>query len=246
LLASWRLATMAPMPRTLLPLSFFARDVLEVAPALLGQLLCRDEVVLRITEVEAYRWPGDTACHARAGRTPRTEALWGPPGHAYVYLIYGIYSLLNIVTGADGEAQAVLVRACEPVEGLALVQERRGGKAAGPELLAGPGKVGQALALDTSWSGRPLHRPDGLMVCCGTAPAAIAVGPRVGIDYALPEHQSLPWRFADAGSRWVTRRKELQPVAAGGDRTTIPSEPTVPSGRSAPAERSRSRRRSRS
>jgi DNA-3-methyladenine glycosylase len=211
LLAPRRVATMPSMPRSPLPLSFFARDVLEVAPALLGQLLCHDEVTLRITEVEAYRWPGDTACHARAGRTARTEPLWGPPGHAYVYLVSGMHSLLNIVTGADGEAQAVLVRACEPVEGLPRVQARRSGKT-GPELLAGPGKVGQALALDTSWSGHPLHRRGGLTVCAGTAPAAIAVGPRVGIEYALPEHQRLPWRFADAGSRWVTKRKELRPV----------------------------------
>jgi DNA-3-methyladenine glycosylase len=210
---------MPPMSSPPLPLSFFARDVLEVAPALLGQLLVRDEVVLRITEVEAYRWPGDTACHARAGRTERNAALWGPPGHAYVYLIYGMHSMLNIVTGADGEAQAVLVRACEPVEGLALVEQRRGGKK-GPELLAGPGKVGQALALDTTWSGHPLYRSGGLTagtggltVCAGPAPAAIAVGPRVGIEYAEPEHQRLPWRFADAGSRWVTKRAELRPAS---------------------------------
>lgn len=197
--------------RSPLPLRFFARDVLEVAPALLGQLLVRDEVALRITEVEAYRWPGDTACHARAGRTSRNEALWGPPGHAYVYLIYGMHSLLNIVTGADGEAQAVLVRACEPVEGLAVVQERRGSETTKPALLAGPGKVGQALGLDTSWSSHPLYLPGGLTVCAGSPPDEIAVGPRVGIEYAAPEHQALPWRFADAGSRWVTKRAELRP-----------------------------------
>jgi DNA-3-methyladenine glycosylase len=211
--------------RSPLPQAFFARDVLEVAPALLGQLLCRDEVVLRITEVEAYRWPGDTACHARSGPTQRNAPLWGPPGRAYVYLIYGIHSLLNVVTGAEGEAQAVLVRACEPVEGLSLVQARRGGQSqsqtrsqsrsqTGPVLLAGPGKVGQALALDREWSGHPMYRPGGLMLCPGPAPAAIAVGPRVGIDYAEPEHQRLPWRFADAASPWVTKRGDLRPSAA--------------------------------
>lgn len=193
-----------------LPLQFFARDVLEVAPALLGQHLVRDEVVLRITEVEAYRWPGDTACHARAGRTGRNDALWGPPGRAYVYLCYGIHSMLNVVTGADGEAQAVLVRACEPVLGLEVVRARRGAKTPGPSLLAGPGKVGQALGLDPGWSGHALHLPGGLTVCAGAAPAAVAVGPRVGIDFAEAEHRALPWRFADAGSRWVTRRAELR------------------------------------
>lgn len=209
-LGSATILAMAPTHRSPLPLGFFARDVLEVAPALLGQLLCRDEVALRITEVEAYRWPGDTACHARAGRTPRTEALWGPPGHAYVYLIYGMHSLLNVVTGADGEAQAVLVRACEPLEGLPVVQARRGTAATKPSLLAGPGKVGQALGLDTTWSSHPLHLPGGLTVCAGPPPTSIAVGPRVGIEYAAPEHQRLPWRFADADSRWVTKRGELR------------------------------------
>lgn len=199
--------TLVPAP---LPLRFFARDVLEVAPALLGQLVCKDDVVLRITEVEAYRWPGDTACHARSGRTERNAALWGPPGRAYVYLCYGLHSMLNVVTGADGVAQAVLVRACEPVEGLQTVQRRRGGKS-GPVLLAGPGKVGQALGLDTGWSGHPLHRPGGLCVRPGPAPTAIAVGPRVGIEFADPEHQRLPWRFADATSRWVTQRSGLRP-----------------------------------
>jgi DNA-3-methyladenine glycosylase len=80
-------------------------------------------------------------------------------------------------------------------------------------LLAGPGKVGQALGLDTSWSSHPLHSTGGLTVCSGSAPATIAVGSRVGIEFAAPEHRSLPWRFADADSRWVTRRAELRPWA---------------------------------
>ncbi len=195
--------------RSPLPLRFFARDVLEVAPALLGQLLCREGVVLRITEVEAYRWPGDTACHARSGQTPRNAALWGPPGRAYVYLCYGVHSLLNVVTGEAGNAQAVLVRACEPLEGMSYVVQRRRGTT-GPTLLAGPGKVGQALALDATWSGHPLYQPEGLTLCAGPVPAAIAVGPRIGIDFAAPEHRALPWRFADAGSRSVTQRGALR------------------------------------
>lgn len=195
---------------TPLPLRFFARDVLEVAPALLGQLLCRDGVALRITEVEAYRWPGDTACHARAGRTERNAALWGPPGRAYVYSCYGIHSMVNVVTGSDGQAQAVLVRSCEPVEGLLRVQERRGRAKAGPALLAGPGKVGQALAIEPTWSGHRLHRSGGLFLAAAPVPAEISVGPRVGIDFATPEHRDLPWRFADAGSRAVTKRAALR------------------------------------
>lgn len=202
---------MPPTPRPL-PRRFFARDVLEVAPALLGQHLHRDGVVLRITEVEAYRWPGDTACHARAGRTERTAPLWGPPGRAYVYLCYGIHTMLNVVTGEDGQAQAVLIRGCEVVAGEEVVAERRRG-VTGPASLAGPGKVGQALALDTTWSHHVLHRSGGLTVCPGSAPASLAVGTRIGIDYADPEHCVLPWRFADADSAGVTHRKALRQVS---------------------------------
>lgn len=194
---------------TRLPRSFLARDVLEVAPDLLGRYLRHEGVVLRITEVEAYRWPGDTACHARSGRTPRNAPLWGPPGRVYVYLCYGLHNMLNIVTGDDGSAQAVLVRACEPVAGLSEIRRRRGGKS-GPVLLTGPGKVGQALDLDTSWSNHALTRPGGLTLHEGSPPARIVVGPRVGIDYAEPEHRALPWRFAEAQSAWVTRARELR------------------------------------
>lgn len=192
-----------------LPRSFFARDVLEVAPDLVGRHVQLGDVVVRITEVEAYRWPGDTACHARAGRTPRNAPLWGPPGRAYVYLCYGLHHLLNVVTGDEGHAQAVLVRAAEPVHGLSTIRRRRGGKD-GPVLLTGPGKVAQALGLDTSWSHRPVYGRDGLRVLPGDPVAGLLVGPRVGIEYAAPEHRRLPWRFAASGSPWVTERKTLR------------------------------------
>jgi len=188
----------------LLPRSFYARDALEVAPELLGALIRRGGVTLRITEVEAYRWPDDTACHARHGRTARNAALWGPPGTAYVYLCYGMHMMLNLVTGAEGEAQAVLIRACEPVKGLATIRRRRGG-ASGPVLLTGPGKVGAALALDLSFSGRTLYERGPLEVHRGEAPARILRGPRVGIDYARPEHREAHWRFAAADTAWVSR-----------------------------------------
>lgn len=175
--------------------------------------------MLRITETEAYKWPPDTACHARAGRTARTEPLFGPPGHAYVYLCYGIHSLLNLVTGEDAQAQAVLIRACAPVEGLGVLTERRGGRQ-GPSLLDGPGKVGQALGLDTTWSHHDVTTAHGLQVGPGTRPAGLLSGPRVGIDYALPEHRELPWRFAEADSRWVGHRKSLRPL--GGAETMRP------------------------
>jgi DNA-3-methyladenine glycosylase len=192
----------------LLPRSFYSRDALDVARDLLGAHLARGGVVLRVTEVEAYRWPGDTACHARHGRTARNDALWGPPGRAYVYLCYGVHHLLNLVTGEDGDAAAVLIRACEPVAGLATVRRRRGGKD-GPVLLTGPGKVGAALGLDTSWSGHVLHRAGGLEVRRGTPPRRVVAGPRIGVDYADPEHRDLPWRLADADSEWVTHPGRL-------------------------------------
>ncbi len=195
---------------TLLPQPFFARDAREVALDLLGRHLKRGRVVLRITETEAYVWPDDTASHCRFGRTPRNEPMWGPPGHAYVYLCYGLHQMLNIVTNAEGEGAAVLVRACEPVAGVSTVRARRGGKE-GPELLTGPGKIGAALDLDTSWSGHPLYRRGGLELHEGEPPAAILVGPRVGVDYARPEHREAPWRYAVAGSRWVTERRALSP-----------------------------------
>jgi DNA-3-methyladenine glycosylase len=171
---------------------------------LLGALIVRGGVTLRISEVEAYRWPGDTACHARHGRTERNAALWGPPGTAYVYLCYGIHHMLNLVTGEDGEAQAVLVRACEPVAGLATIRRRREG-ARGPALLTGPGKVGAALDLDLSLCGHRLYVRGPLEVREGEPPARILRGPRVGIAYARREHRAAPWRFAAAGTPWVSR-----------------------------------------
>ncbi len=194
----------------LLPQKWYERDALEVAPELLGCLLCREEVVLRITEVEAYRWPDDTACHARFGRTERNAPMWGRGGVAYVYLCYGIHQMLNIVTNPRGQASAVLVRACEPVAGFDVIRERRGGMD-GPASLAGPGKVAAALAIDTSWSHHPLFKRGGLELREGSPPASMLVSPRVGIDYAIPEHRDAPWRFASGATKWVSVRKTLRP-----------------------------------
>ena len=198
----------------LLSRRFYARPASEVAPELLGMLLGRDEVVVRVAEVEAYQWPGDTACHARHGRTKRNEALWGPPGRAYVYLCYGIHHMLNLVTGSEGEAGAVLIRAAEPVAGLDAIRRRRRGLE-GPALLNGPGKVGAALGLDLSWNRTPVHRTGGLELRRGPAavPAEVLCGRRLGIDYAEPAHRDLPWRFALADSRWVSDLRGLRRLA---------------------------------
>jgi DNA-3-methyladenine glycosylase len=191
----------------LLP-SFYDRDALDVARDLVGAQIAHAGVRLRITEVEAYRYPGDTANHARMGRTRRNAPMWGPPGHAYVYLCYGMHHLLNFVTGPEGHPAVVLVRAAEVVEGLDVVTARRG-NLAGPALLTGPGKIGQALALDTSHSGLPLSGPLAVYARDRTHP--LLVGPRIGIDYAEPDDREAPWRLAIAGSRWVSHLKALRP-----------------------------------
>lgn len=187
-----------------LPPDFSDRDAVEVARDLLGSVLVRDDVALRITETEAYAGPHDTACHARSGPTRRNAALFGPPGRAYVYLCYGLHWMFNVVTGPEGYGAAVLIRAAEPLAGLETVRRRRGGRS-GPDLLTGPGKVGAALGLDGSWTHHPLFEPGGLELRRGSPPTAVLAGPRVGIDYAEPEHRDAPWRFAVADSRWVSR-----------------------------------------
>ncbi|KAM7524608.1 hypothetical protein LguiA_014510 [Lonicera macranthoides] len=181
---------------------FYQIDALDLAPRLLGKYLRRDDVVLQITEVEAYR-PNDSACHGRFGITARTAPVFGPGGHAYVYLCYGLHTMLNIVADKEGCGAAVLIRSCAPVSGLETVQQRRGLKTEKPVLLTGPGKVGQALGISTGWSNHPLFTPGGLELLDGPEPENILVGPRVGIEYASPEHVSALWRFAIAGTPWV-------------------------------------------
>ncbi|XP_043691119.1 DNA-3-methyladenine glycosylase [Telopea speciosissima] len=191
---------------------FFQIDALDLAPRLLGKFLRRDDVVLRITEVEAYR-PNDTACHGRFGITARTAPVFGSGGHAYVYLCYGLHTMLNVVADKEGVGAAVLIRSCAPVMGLETIQQRRGQKTDKPVLLAGPGKVGQALGISTEWSNHPLYTPGGLEISDGPEPEKVLVGPRVGIEYASPEHVSALWRFAIADNPWISAPKSnLRPA----------------------------------
>lgn len=195
----------------LLPQSFYARDALIVAEELIGQHIHHGEVVLRITEVEAYCHPDDTASHCRMGKTPRNAPMWGPAGRAYVYLCYGIHNMLNIVTNRPGEGAAVLVRSCEPVAGLPQILARRKAAQLSHALVAGPGKVCMALGIDLSFSNHVLYQRGGLELREGTTRPTILRGPRVGIGYASELHQRAPWRFAAADSRSVTLRAQLTP-----------------------------------
>ncbi len=189
-----------------MPLSrVLAGPVEDAARGLLGCELVRDEVVLRIVEVEAYAGPEDTASHARHGLTARNAPMWGPPGRAYLYFCYGMHWMLNVVTGPAEQASAVLIRGAEVVAGMEAVLTRR--KAAKPsaQLCAGPGKVAQALGLDRDFDGHDLLRPGGLQLRPGPAPGEILRGPRVGIDFALEGDRLRPWRFILAGSPAVSR-----------------------------------------
>lgn len=182
-------------------LAVLSRPAVEAARGLLGAVLVRRERELvhraRIVETEAYLGPEDPAAHAFAGRTPRTEPLWGPPGTLYVYLIYGKHFCLNLSVDRSGFPGCVLVRAAEPL----------GGSGLSPLACSGPGRLCRALGIDTRLSGRHLFEADPpLTLCEGRAPAVVGVAPRVGISRAAER----PLRFYDAGSRAVSR-----PLPAG-------------------------------
>jgi DNA-3-methyladenine glycosylase len=178
---------------------FFARDAVTVARDLLGRRLVRnlegERLAGLIVETEAYVGESDTACHASRGCTPRTRVMYGPPGHYYVYFIYGMYHMLNIVTGAEGEPEAVLVRALLPTEGIERMRRLRNG-APLKRLADGPGKLCQALAIDRAFNGKPVDC-DALWLEQGVAVPEdrILTSPRIGIGYASEEDQARHWRF---------------------------------------------------
>ena len=175
---------LAPMGRALTR-RFFARPVEVVARALLGKKLVVGGRSGVIVETEAYLGPDDRASHARFGRTDRNAVMFGPAGHSYVYLCYGIHELFNIVTGRDGEPQAVLIRALAPSRCEGDLRQ-----------MAGPGKLTRALGIDRSHSGLDLTRGDPIAVQPGRRvdPGDVVIGPRIGVDYA-GEWARAPLRF---------------------------------------------------
>lgn len=192
---------------------FFSSDPVTVARALVGAVL---EVATvdgarvrgRLVEVEAYGGPDDPASHAARGPTPRSAIMFGPPGMAYVYFIYGMHHCLNFVTCPEGTAGAVLVRALEPLGGARLMATRRGldpDRAPARGLAAGPGRLCGALGIDLAWNGLPvaarLRRPAGapgrLRLLPGDRPPArVVASPRIGVRAGA----GAPWRFCDADS----------------------------------------------
>jgi DNA-3-methyladenine glycosylase len=170
------------------------RPVLEVAPDLLGCFLEAHGVRIRLTEVEAYAGQGeDPGSHAHRGPTPRTEIMFGPPGRLYVYFTYGMHWCANVVTGPEGQAAAVLLRAGEVVEGLGIARSRRPG-ATDRDLCRGPARLAKALALDAAVLGTDLLDPSSpvRLVPGAHGAAAVRTGPRVGVAGLGADH---PWRF---------------------------------------------------
>jgi DNA-3-methyladenine glycosylase len=178
--------------------AFFARSVHDVARDLVGCRLFSDGVGGTIVETESYE-RDDPACHAYAGLTDRTEVLFGPPGRAYVYLSYGIHSLLNAVAEPEGEAAAVLIRALEPSAGLEAMRARRGDRP-DRELCSGPGKLTEALGIGLELNGAELVRDPFLLLAPEGPAPAVVTGPRIGITKATER----PWRFCAADSRFVS------------------------------------------
>jgi DNA-3-methyladenine glycosylase len=180
----------------------FAQDSPEVARALIGMTLLVDGVGGIIVETEAYDGE-DPASHTFSGPTARNAVMFGPPGHAYVYLSYGIHWCLNFVCREPGHGAGVLIRALQPTAGIAQMISRRGQE--DPLILcSGPGRLGQALAITHGLNGMRLDKPPFSLRAARprkSAPAAVVCGPRIGISKAVDR----PWRFGLAGSRYVSR-----------------------------------------
>ena len=198
----------------ILPVGFYQRPTLDVAHDLLGKVLVYQSpdgtATGMIVEAEAYIGEDDPACHAAAGRTARTAPLYGPPGLAYVYLNYGLHDMVNAVTEADGHPAAVLIRALEPLEGMALMRRRRAhapwrkGKQAVPdhELCRGPGNLTRAMGISIADNLRPLTRGPLTIQDNGLPPPLVVWDGRIGIRVGTER----PWRASVAGHRAVSGR----------------------------------------
>ena len=186
--------------KKILPQKFYNQPTLQVARQLLGKYLVRQiggqKIKGIITETEAYVGPQDLASHASRGRTPRTAIMFGPPGYWYVYLIYGMYYCLNVVTEKQNYPAAVLIRALKPVSGIETMARHRPNKNFA-QLTNGPGKLCQALCIDKDFNGQPAFGSTSLYIEDNSlilSPSQIKTAPRVGVDYA-GEYKNKSWRF---------------------------------------------------
>jgi DNA-3-methyladenine glycosylase len=188
---------------------FFDRSVHAVARELIGCTLLYEGCGGVIVETESYE-ADDPACHAYVGLTERTRVLFGPPGRAYVYLSYGIHSLLNAVAEPEGQAAAVLIRALEPTHGVELMRERRRVRS-DTELCSGPGKLTEALGIGLEDNDADLLREPFQLAAPAGEPPAVVTGPRIGITKAVER----PWRFCAAGNPHVSRPQPRSGRVAG-------------------------------
>src|SRR5262249_39815305 len=186
---------------------FYARPVLVVARDCIGKILghrsAEGEVAGRIVETEAYRGPHDLAAHSARGLTKRTAAMFGPPGHAYVYLLYGTSWALNVVVAAEGDPHAVLIRAVEPLRGVELMARRRGRLPHARELTNGPGQLTQALAITGADYGRDLCGDELFLEESNGRTGRIGRSARINVEYA-GAWAAKPWRFYERGNRYVS------------------------------------------
>jgi len=181
---------------------FYHRPALEVARALLGCRLVREQSGQHLTglilETEAYQGEDDLGCHASAGKTPRTAVMYGPPGHAYVYFTYGMHWLFNVVTDRVDIPAAVLIRKIHPIEGADLMAENRPTKAGKPGWTDGPAKLTQALAVDGKFNNADLCNPGSQLWIENGEPIPdhlVARTPRIGLNSVPEPWRSIPWRF---------------------------------------------------
>jgi DNA-3-methyladenine glycosylase len=188
--------------------AWFNRSAIEVAPDLLGKVLVHDapegRIAGRIVEVEAYLGPEDLAAHSARGRTPRNAVMFGPPGHLYVYFIYGMHHCMNVVCGPDTKPEAVLIRALAITEGEDLARARRGESVSRARLAAGPGNAARALGVDRSLNGTDLLTGP-LRLEGGPMPERIETRPRIGVAYS-GKWAARPLRFVVPGDPHLSRR----------------------------------------
>ncbi len=218
-------APMVPTPGVMpatFPRAWFERDPVDLAQALIGQYVTRvlEDTVLvgRIEETEAYAGPEDRASHSRAGHTRRTAPMYGPAGHAYVYLVYGMHHCLNVVAQKEGVPAAVLIRALSPISGVAAMRRARGEPSVpDTRLLAGPALACAGLSIDLSLDGHDLTLGNTLWIGpgpTGSSPGSLIRGPRIGVAYAGPDWAQRPWRFGLRDSESLSRAFPGSPGAA--------------------------------